>query len=163
MSWVQWCYTSAGELRFGSHRISSTAGVQQGDPLGPLLFSLVILQLLGDIGPLSGMQLNLWYLEDGALVGSRHVICHLLNLMLEKGPSFGHKLNLDKCEIFCPTGGQMFSEFPIVIRQICLIESGAELVGSPIIGSDHFFDEFINKRVNSVLQMQSCLRDLSNS
>ena len=68
--WVQWCGTSAGELRFGSHRILSTAGVQQGDPLGLLLFSLVILQLLDDIGPLSGMQLNLWYLDDGARFAS---------------------------------------------------------------------------------------------
>ena len=36
--WVQRCYTSAGELRFGSHRILSIAGVQQGDPLSLLLF-----------------------------------------------------------------------------------------------------------------------------
>ena len=27
------CYTCVGELRFGSHRIGSSAGVQQGDPL----------------------------------------------------------------------------------------------------------------------------------
>ena len=37
--WVQWCRTSAGELRFGSHRMLSIARVQQRDPLGPLLFS----------------------------------------------------------------------------------------------------------------------------
>ena len=63
--------------------------------------------------------------------------------MLEKDPSFGLKLNLDKCEIFWPTGDQMFSEFPTAMRRICLIESGAELLGSPIIGSDHFFDELL--------------------
>ena len=113
--------------------------------------SLVLLQLLDDIGPLSGMQLNLWYLDDGALVGSRHVVCQLLN---SKGPSFGLKLNLDKCEIFWLTGDQMFSEFPTAIRRICLIESGAELLGSPIIGSDHSFDEFISKCVNSILSKQ---------
>ena len=83
--------------------------------------------------------------------------------MLEKGPSCGLKFNLDKCEIFWSTGDQMFSEFPTAIRRICLIESGAKLLGSPIIGSDHYFDEFISKRVNSVLQMQSRLPDCSNS
>ena len=77
--WIQWCYISAGERRFGLHYILSTAGVQQGDPLGPLLFSVVILQLLGDIGPLSGMQLNLSYFDDGVLVGPRHAVCQLLN------------------------------------------------------------------------------------
>ena len=34
MSWVDWCYCSVGELRFGEQRITLTAGVQQGDPLG---------------------------------------------------------------------------------------------------------------------------------
>ena len=38
-AWIQWCYCCAGELRFGPHHILSTTGVQQGDPLGPLLFS----------------------------------------------------------------------------------------------------------------------------
>ena len=45
-AWVQWCYCCAGELRFGPHRILSTTGVQQGDPLGPLLFSLVLRDFL---------------------------------------------------------------------------------------------------------------------
>ena len=54
MAWVRWSYQSAGELRFGSHQISSTAGVQQGDPLGPMLFSLVILKLIDKIGLLEG-------------------------------------------------------------------------------------------------------------
>ncbi len=124
---------------------------------------MVILRLLDDIGPLSGIQLNLWHLDDGALVGSCHAVCQLLNSMLKKGPSFGLKLNLDKCEIFWSTGDQMFSEFPTAIHRICLIESGAELLGSPIIGSDHLSDEFISKRVNSVLQMQSHLPDLNTS
>ena len=30
-AWVQWCYSSPGELRFGKHRILSNAGAQQGD------------------------------------------------------------------------------------------------------------------------------------
>lgn len=37
--WVDWCYGSASILRFGKHTIPSTRGIQQGDPLGPLLFA----------------------------------------------------------------------------------------------------------------------------
>ena len=41
-SWAAWSYQCAGELRFGKRRLFSKAGVQQGDPLGPLLFILVL-------------------------------------------------------------------------------------------------------------------------
>ena len=36
--WVWLCYSCPGELRFGPHRVKSTAGVHQGNPLGPLPF-----------------------------------------------------------------------------------------------------------------------------
>ena len=65
--WVQWSYHTAKELRFGNVHILSTAGVQQGDPVGPLLFSLVVSQFL-DLGRNSGPELQLCYLEDGTLL-----------------------------------------------------------------------------------------------
>ena len=40
--WVLYCYSHPAHLFFGSIILQSMAGVQQGDPLGPLLFSLVL-------------------------------------------------------------------------------------------------------------------------
>ena len=40
-TWVEYCYSHPAHLFFGSIVLLSMAGVQQGDPLGPLLFSLV--------------------------------------------------------------------------------------------------------------------------
>ena len=37
-SWVQWCWCFAGELHFEPHHNLSMTSVQQGDPLGSLLF-----------------------------------------------------------------------------------------------------------------------------
>ena len=78
---VQRCYHTAGDLRFGRQKLQSTTGVQQGDPLGPLLFSLVILELLDDIGPFPNLNFQLWYLDDGTLVGPRNVVASIFEML----------------------------------------------------------------------------------
>ena len=40
--WVEYCYSHPALLFFGTSVLQSATGVQQGDPLGPLLFSLVL-------------------------------------------------------------------------------------------------------------------------
>ena len=60
-------------MTFGPHRILSTSGVQQGDPLVPLLFSLVILELMDSVGLIENLQLKfkLWYLDDVTFIKTR--------------------------------------------------------------------------------------------
>ena len=65
---IQWFYHTEAELRFGQNRLTSSAGVQQGYPLGPLPFSLVILELMDEIGAQEGISMNLWYLDDGSIL-----------------------------------------------------------------------------------------------
>ena len=72
---MEWCYCSAGELHFGEQHITSMAGVQQGAPLGLLLCSLVILDILDDIGHIDGLHLQLWYLDDGTFMGITDGVC----------------------------------------------------------------------------------------
>ena len=108
-AWVHWCYSCVGELRFGPHRVESSAGIQQGDPLGSLLFSLVVLDNIGEI---EGIDFSVWYLDDGTFIGKRTAIVSLMDKLMSIGPGFGLHLNLSKCEIFWPSGDQSFSEFP---------------------------------------------------
>ena len=46
-------------------------GVQQGDLPGPLLFSLVLIDFLSSVSFPAGLAFQLWYSDDGTLVGTR--------------------------------------------------------------------------------------------
>ena len=131
--WVSWSYHCAGELRFGTHRILSKCGVQQGNPLGQLLFSLVVLELLDEVGnQISDLRLQIWYLDDGKFIGTRSSIALLLDSLQSTGPKYGLYLNLNKCKVFWPSGDQSFPEIPSQVQRVMQVEGGADLLGSPI-------------------------------
>ncbi|KAL5516860.1 hypothetical protein EMCRGX_G002290 [Ephydatia muelleri] len=73
-------------LRRLTGRIWSQLGVHQGDPLGPMLFPLVLHILVSSIKAddecLNISQQN-WYLDDGVIAGDRQAVAHALDLMTE--------------------------------------------------------------------------------
>jgi hypothetical protein len=63
-------YATESSLIFGEEIIASAEGVQQGDPLGPLLFCLTlhpILQLLRS-------DFKVFYMDDGTIDGNHEVV-----------------------------------------------------------------------------------------
>ena len=103
--WVNFCYSQHSLLFFGSHIISSQSGVQQGDPLGPFLFCLVLQILITKINKeLPSLSLNSWYMDDGSLFGN---ICDVLkawDIIKLSGPELGLFVNAPKCELILPSG-----------------------------------------------------------
>ena len=92
---------------FEKQAFQCSKGVQQGDPLGPLLFSLVLLDFMNSIDVPSDISFQLWYLDDGTFAGTRPAVAELFHT---HGPSFGLTLNLRKYEIFWTP---LFRIFPL--------------------------------------------------
>jgi hypothetical protein len=88
-------YGQISNMTFGNYIIESSEGVQQGDPLGPLLFCLAIHPLLENIHSefVSG------YLDDIGIGGEvESVISDISRLELEAA-AIGLALNHSKCEV----------------------------------------------------------------
>ena len=63
--------------------IHSCSSVQQGDPLGPLGFSLALQPLVESIkAEVPNLNINVWYLEDGTLCGNPADLAAALEIIL---------------------------------------------------------------------------------
>ena len=143
--WAYWCYGQPGGedpmLWFAEWVMTSKEGVQQGDPLGPLLFSLVIQKLIAAINArCPGLALNLWYLDDGVLAGRTADVATALKVIAEVGPDLGLELNLMKNEVVF-FWDDTPDPFPGEVERF---RDAFELLGSPI-GDEAYCRKFISK------------------
>ena len=98
--WVEYLYGQSARLYVGDYHIYSSTGVQQGDPLGPLLFSLVLHRLVTSIKEHCALSLQAWYLDDGTVIGDTEEVAKALKVIQTEGPALGLILNVKKTEIF---------------------------------------------------------------
>ena len=78
----------------------SQTGVQQGDPLGPFLFALTWQRLAKKLPP--DLLFNLWFLDDGHLVGSWDQLKKAWDILKGGADDLGISLNLKKCKLWGP-------------------------------------------------------------
>ena len=85
LPWVTWCYGTHPLLWHQLRHLSSETREQQGDPLGPLLFSLGLHKLISSIDADDDclqVLFQAWYLDDGVLTGSHSAVLRALSLSL---------------------------------------------------------------------------------
>ena len=126
--YVTSAYGSPSTLWYGNNLIESAEGLQQGDPLGPLLFCLSIHRIVCSIksGFVSG------YLDDlgvGGLVSS--VITDIKSIE-EQAHKVGLSLNHSKCEIISsdPSSSKALNDAGLFFS-VCSPQS-ATLLGTPL-------------------------------
>ena len=130
---VMQMYSGFGPLVFLQNNIpvilSSQEGIHQGDPLGPVLFSLGIQQTLVDLQSNFQAIRVLAYLDDVFLVGPAK---HVLDAFSTLQPEFfkiGLEIQETKCEIYCSYDKEdtFSSEYTIPVSS-----EGIVILGTPI-------------------------------
>ena len=118
---------------------SSSCGVQQGDPLGPLYFCCGLQALVDKISELNPVYQK-WYMTDGGIVGPTDLLSKAWAILQREGPSIGLLLNPSKCEWswLNPT-----TRRPCPLADVQLVETdNIQILGVPL-GSDSFVSSFV--------------------
>ena len=139
---VHYLYSNQGILKVGQDNLSlkSCAGIQQGCPLAPFLFSIVLRVLVIHLhNTLPDLRINLWYLDDGHLAGKTSDLLRCLDIIRVLGPSLGLHVNMGKCAAF----GFDLSSYP---DDIIRASDGLMVLGAPV-GSPEYVALKVNEKV----------------
>ncbi len=158
---AHWCYAQESKLFFGSHTVPSASGVQQGDPLGPLLFALAVQPLAKELKEL-GLDICLFYLDDGVLCGSTRTVARALELTQERCRSIGLALNVKKCELVLPGSNTSECIEELFPRELLIDEETGEsrvlthgcfeLLGSAI-GDKEYCENYAQSKVHTAARL----------
>ena len=94
-SFIWDCCSSKKSLFHGDFRLDSATGVQQGEPLGPVLFALAIHGVTSEVKS----DLNAWYLDDGCIGGDPQTVLSHAAIIRNVLSSVGLEINNSKCEL----------------------------------------------------------------
>jgi hypothetical protein len=115
--------------------ILSATGVQQGDPLGPLLFALAIDNIARSVES----PFNVWYLDDATIGGPVESIINDLTKIVPALTSLGLEVNPSKSEVinidydFSGFEASMDQIRPILSELRLTAKEDAQILGSPLL------------------------------
>ena len=98
---VRCAYGARSSLLFAGRVIESACGVQQGDPLGPLLFSLAV----REVSHRGLARFAVWYLDDATVGGTCAEVTAEVQRIREGAARVGLALNEAKCEAVSADAG----------------------------------------------------------
>ena len=139
-------YKYNSTLSFNAEMITSERGVQQGDPLGPLLFCLAIHPIVKSLKS----KLNLWYMDDGIMGGTEVEVMEDYHTIKDRCEEFGLFLNVGKCE--------MFNGSPHLYGFKPLSSQSLTLLGCPVLSDS--IDTVLNNRLKDFTKISKELHRL---
>ena len=160
LTWTSYCYGGeASFLRSGEDSIRSVRGVQQEDPLGPLLFAIALQPIAADLRKRlqesesstdSSPLLTMWYLDDGYIIAKHHqlreAVAHLLSNDVKAS---GLHLNFSKCHVWWPKEPTESAKaaYPTELSQE--YTEGTSILNAPL-GTHGYMEENIVTKVKAL-------------
>ena len=141
-------YSTALTLFWGAKTLVSAEGVQQGDPLGPLLFFLAIHKLITQLRS----EFHVFYLDDGTLGGDIESVVRDLRLVESAASQLGLELNKAKSELISKDSTSLNEFLSAAPGFLVTTPAQATLLGSPIGDS---IDDCISTKVSALKVMES--------
>ena len=151
---VHSAYASPSYLVCQGTVVLSAEGVQQGDPLGPVLFCLALHPLLERCQT----ELCIGYLDDVTLGGTADEVSTEVERIRQEGAQLGIDLNDSKCELIGFSDD--YTSLPPGLGQFNLVDSNeAILLGSPLL-SGSAVHNILQQKVEALQVMASRMSHL---
>ena len=155
-AWVQYSYGNAAKLFSYDSVLEATTGVQQGDPLGPLLFALALHPVLTRLKELFPGLYICSYLDDLTLFGERSVLERALPFVEDEGAQRGLTMSLQKTVLWCPRNFSSHCDGSLS-RYTWSWEPGVKLLGGVVSESAEFSQKVAQERIQKCEQTLSLL------
>ena len=128
LRFVHSVYSAPSTLLWEDECLLSCEAVQQGDPLGPLLFCLTLQQLSLQLRS----ELCLFYSDNSTLGGSEDDILHDLEVINDAADELGLMLNMQKCELITCSSTIRDSILSVSPQLQVTMPDSVSLLGSPL-------------------------------
>ena len=160
LPWAVTCYGAPSQLQFGSYTLTSSSGVQQGDPFASDLFALVLQPLIETIeAEVPSLEAHAWFHDDSNSVGSKEELKTVVEVVKRDGPARGLHLNVDKSSIWSPLATGPGAGDPLGCGIKRIQDSGIKLLGCPI-GSREFVQRFLEEKAEKIKSITTELSTL---
>jgi hypothetical protein len=138
-------YGIQGDRGMELHTIMSSDGTQQGDPLGPLLFALLLHPVLrATMEAHPGLTMLPSFLDDTGIPGPPALVAEAFKTLVELGREMaGLTVNQSKCRVYSADPGADFTGFPQEVQGA----SGARLLGVTVLSAAIGKDEWVEQQI----------------
>jgi hypothetical protein len=161
-SWISFSYGCKGSLYFNKQVLFSTAGIQQGDPLGPLLFSLGLHSIVGQLRTSCSLSFMAWYLDDGTIIGPAYEVSKAISLIASASLTSGLRLNFNKSELYWPSFCDLWNDSSLFHKDMIRNLEGVCLLGSTCSILPSYIASKFSLRVDKALTLLENLSSLGD-